>query len=96
MKKPCLNSNINNSSVLGSTKHNEGENDVFRDKSHPFWNLLMELVYKVNLKFKIDIINFWSILISMIASTASMTFIFKIPGGIHVGAIISTCNAIKW
>ena len=30
--------NINNSvdPVLGSTKHNEGENDVFKDKSHLF------------------------------------------------------------
>ena len=26
-------------SVLGSTKHNEGENDVFKVKSHLFWSL---------------------------------------------------------
>ena len=55
----------------------------------------MELIYKVHLKFIIVIMNFLLIRISMIASTASITFIFKIPGGIHEGAIISTCNAIK-
>ena len=55
----------------------------------------MELIYKVHLKFISVIMNFLSILISMIASAASITFIFKIPGGIHEGAIISTCNAIK-
>ena len=55
----------------------------------------MELIYKVHLKFIIDIMNFLSILISMIASAASNTFLFKIPGGIHEGAIISTSNAIK-
>ena len=30
-----------NSSVLGSTKNNEGENE---DKYHLFWNFLMELI----------------------------------------------------
>ena len=43
--------------MLGSTKHNEGENDVFNDKSHLFWTLLMELINKVYLKFKIVIIE---------------------------------------
>ena len=54
----------------------------------------MELIYKVNLKFIIVIMNFLSILISMIASAASITFRFNIPDGLHEGAIISTCNAI--
>ena len=74
-------------------KHNEGENDVFLDKYYV--TLLMEVLYKVHLKIIIVIMNFLSILISMIASAASITFIFKIPGGIHEGAMISTCNAIK-
>ena len=55
----------------------------------------MGLIYKVHLKFIIVIMNFLSILISMISSAASITFIFKMPGGIHEGAIISICNAIK-
>ena len=69
--------------MLGSTKNNEGETDVFKDKSHLFLTLLMELIYKVHLKFIILIMNFLSILIIMIA------------GAIHEGAIISTCNTIK-
>ena len=48
--------------VLGSTKHNEGENDVFKDNSHLFWTLLMELIYKVNLKFIIVIMNLLPVL----------------------------------
>ena len=61
-----------------------------------FWTLLLELMYKVHLKFIIVIMNFLSILISMIASAASITFIFEIPGGIHEGLIIFTCDTIKW
>ena len=82
--------------VLGSTKHNEDENDVFKYKYHLFWTLLMELILKVHLKLIIVIMNFLSIHIIMIASAASITFIFKIPGGIHEGAKISPFNAIKW
>ena len=55
----------------------------------------MELIYKAHLKFIIVIMNFLFILISMIASAASITFIFKVPGRIHKGAIIFTGNAIK-
>ena len=53
----------------------------------------MELLYKIHLKFMILIMNFLSILKSMIASAATITFIFKIPGGIHEGAIIHLYNA---
>ena len=56
----------------------------------------MDLIYKVHLMFIVVIMNFLSILISVIASAASITFIFKIPGGIYEGEMISTCNAIKW
>ena len=55
----------------------------------------MELVYKVHLKFITVTMNFLSIHISTIASAASITVIFKIPGGIDEGAIISNSNAIK-
>ena len=55
--------------------------------------MLMELIYKFHLRFIIVIMNFVSILISMIASAASITYKFKIPGRIHEGAIISTYNA---
>ena len=51
----------------------------FKDKSHLFWTFLMKLIYKVHLKFITVIINFISILISMIASAASISFEFKIP-----------------
>ena len=48
----------------------------------------MELIYKVHLKFIIVMMNFLSILISMIANAARITIKIKISGGILEGAII--------
>ena len=65
--------------MLGSTKHNEGENDVFfLYKSHLFWTSLMELKYKVHLKFMIVIMNFLRILVKILFLYSTVKFNFDI------------------